>query len=299
MDSFSAVDCGIPLLNISVNCQIDNKTQTCDQEKCISAVGNFFFNSKDYRYTRRLFECCEHEQQCDGLPSHIYSPWQCLGKDPFYSCNQVYEECKTADDEACKTSLRVVEEDCPENLFESDTCLDDQRVTEKCYVHASELQGWYCSCRVDYHEVYNQTTGKYDQNELELTAENITNCLKRKRIFTHNTCLDRAIISPMENTGTLNSTSAVVMGLLLGIFIVITFVYFTYTKLRNISAPPQLHHVDTSSANPSNDTIISTLSKCPTKGRNSAPTPVSCSDDEESKDFLQYHQKAQSHVVSS
>ena len=80
-----------------------------------------------------------------------------------------------------------------------------------------------------------------------LLSENRTLCQERKRVFTHNSCLDKAKIIPPglfqnfkletnqnEDPQAFNSTNAVVMGLMLGIFIVITFVYFTYTKLRNI-----------------------------------------------------------------
>ena len=83
-------------------------------------------------------------------------------------------------------------------------------------------------------------------------------------------------------------------------------VYKRYLLIKNHqSAPPHLHHVDTSSTNPSNDTIISTLSKCPTqKKRNSGQTTgfVSSSDDEESKEFVQIHPKPEKtwphHIVS-
>ena len=40
-----------------------------------------------------MFECCEHEGESLGFPEHVYSPWKCLGKDPFYSCNRVKKEC--------------------------------------------------------------------------------------------------------------------------------------------------------------------------------------------------------------
>ena len=58
-----------------------NDENTCEKVNCISAVGNFFFgNEGNFRFTRQLFECCEHELDCSGYPSHVYSPWQCLGK---------------------------------------------------------------------------------------------------------------------------------------------------------------------------------------------------------------------------
>jgi len=73
-------------------CHIDNGT--CDREGCISAVGQFFFaNGGNFEFTSNLFKCCEHEHKCTGYPAHIYSPWECLQSDPFYSCNQVFKEC--------------------------------------------------------------------------------------------------------------------------------------------------------------------------------------------------------------
>lgn len=41
----------------------------------------------------KLFDCCEHEDSCFGNYSDLYSPWKCLKKDPFYSCNRVLSEC--------------------------------------------------------------------------------------------------------------------------------------------------------------------------------------------------------------
>ena len=65
----------------------------------------------------QLFECCEHEEKCIGLPDHVYSPWNCLGKDPFYSCNQVYDECINSEDGDCKKSLKMIEQECPRKSF--------------------------------------------------------------------------------------------------------------------------------------------------------------------------------------
>ena len=94
---------------ITVNgfqCHVDEEQQ-CKKASCVSAVGNFFFgNNGEFRFTRQVFECCEHSDYCFGYPGHVYSPWNCLEKglsncnlvftsalDPFYSCNRVQDEC--------------------------------------------------------------------------------------------------------------------------------------------------------------------------------------------------------------
>ena len=51
-----------------------------DSGLCIDALANFFFNDVDPLWTRIVFTCCEHENDCYGLPEHVFSPWKCLGK---------------------------------------------------------------------------------------------------------------------------------------------------------------------------------------------------------------------------
>ena len=36
-------------------------------------------------------------------------------------------------------------------------------------MHVTELQGWYCSCRFNYREVYNETSAAFDQIKEEMS----------------------------------------------------------------------------------------------------------------------------------
>ena len=63
-----------------LQCHVDEEQQ-CKKASCVSAVGNFFFgNNGEFRFTRQVFECCEHSDNCFGYPGHVYSPWNCLEK---------------------------------------------------------------------------------------------------------------------------------------------------------------------------------------------------------------------------
>jgi len=187
IDQNNAIECGIPLLNISISCHIDNGT--CDREGCISAVGQFFFaNGGNFEFTSNLFKCCEHEHKCTGYPAHIYSPWECLQSDPFYSCNQVFKECNQSND-GCIEAYEIVEKECPPEILDpmSSEC-PVEKITHKCRENAEHLEGWYCSCKNEYE--YAVGTGNGSTLQLrEMSEKDIHSCLKYHRIFTHNQCL--------------------------------------------------------------------------------------------------------------
>jgi len=46
-----------------------------------------------YYKTIKFFECCEHKEVCVGVIADVYSPWECIQTDPFYSCNDILDEC--------------------------------------------------------------------------------------------------------------------------------------------------------------------------------------------------------------
>ena len=140
----------------------DSDEAPCNKDACISAVGNFFFTPEgDFEFTSKVrldclssiqiyilctiqvYECCEHEDACDGFPEHIYSPWNCLHKDPFYSCNTVRGEClnETEGDRGCKTNYQNFIRSCPEHIYTSDDCNRTDDITSECIAAARELEG--------------------------------------------------------------------------------------------------------------------------------------------------------------
>jgi len=146
---------------------------------CIAAVGSFFYDSRDFRFTKPFFQCCEHEDWCFGVPRDQYSPWNCLQTDPFYSCNDVLRQCIT--DEECEASYNNVTMHCPAEMF-SVTMPCPNQVPELCADNLKNLEGWYCSCR---------PTLASDKQYLYL-------CNARKEIFTHNKCLEESEVVKMR-----------------------------------------------------------------------------------------------------
>ena len=47
--------------------------------------------------------------------------------------------------------------------------MTEEHITTKCFNSVKELQGWYCSCRFNYHEVKNETSNTYTTIKEELT----------------------------------------------------------------------------------------------------------------------------------
>jgi len=259
----NARTCGIPLLNISVSCAIETDTGSCDKDACITSVGNFFFgNDHDFTHTRRLFECCEHEDSCAGFPDHIYAPWKCLGKDPFYSCSRVYDECTNyTEDQSCKFSYETVISECPSSMFDEDTSTCEPEINDSCFKHTRQLEGWYCSCRYNHDDV-----GDDPNKRTNMTEEELKQCNMYKKIFTHNSCIDKANIrrdlEEYQGASDYDNTMPIVVGIILGVCLVITFVYFSYIKLRGVSSPRVLRlGSQGSSHQPSNETIISSVSQ--------------------------------------
>ena len=112
---------------------MDDSSQ-CDKIKCVSAIGDFFFNRNGlFYYSQQLFQCCPNSETCFGNLAQVFSPWACLGKskgllnwwkftvltwDPFISCNKVYDECQ--ENISCSMTYNKIEQNCPRDLFESD-----------------------------------------------------------------------------------------------------------------------------------------------------------------------------------
>jgi len=185
----NAADCGIPLLNISVSCHVDEEQQ-CKKDSCVSAVGNFFFgNNGEFRFTRQVFECCEHSDSCFGYPGHVYSPWNCLEKDPFYSCNRVQNEClndNASSSRECGENYQRVLRECPTALYDTDyddVTLCPEQISQECRDAMASIEGWYCSCRSEL-DIASSST-----RPIVKGSDEYTQCMKNQRIFTHNKCL--------------------------------------------------------------------------------------------------------------
>jgi len=181
----NAIDCGIPLLNISISCHVEN--DTCTRDDCIAAVGQFFFTNGNFEFTKNLFKCCEHEHKCNGFPNHIYSPWSCIKSDPFYSCSQVYEECMSSEYMGCKDQYEKTVEACPNEIFEGNEDCKLDEITPECITNIEKLEGWYCSCR---HWYESDESG--NNTLVQMSVEEKKKCLKYRRIFTHNKCIEKA-----------------------------------------------------------------------------------------------------------
>jgi len=131
--------CGQQIRNISDSCEIildSDGTEYCNRNECIPAVAGFFYGSESFKYTKPFFECCEHQENCRGIPPEVYSPWTCLQADPFYSCNEVLEECMS--DEGCKDSYKNITEFCPAEMFNTAMGGCPRKIPCSCEMHLRE-----------------------------------------------------------------------------------------------------------------------------------------------------------------
>lgn len=181
--------CGLPLMNISINCRVEGEC-SIDNGKCIDSLANFFFNDVDPFWTRIMFNCCEHENDCYGIPEHVFSPWKCLGKNPFYSCMSVRDEC--AGIEGCLKHYNNIMNPMICNPIVHQKALESHRhkkcphtLSDSCAVSLDAISLWYCSCEnmTDYlHE-----HGNSNPTQVELDAA-YSDCMVQKSLFTHNEC---------------------------------------------------------------------------------------------------------------
>ena len=86
----------------------------------------------------------------------------------------------------CVDAYNLVIEKCPAEIFDpqSSEC-DVSKITDECIDAASQLEGWYCTCKNNFEYMP-------DSNQSILVEMNDTekhSCLKYHRIFTHNSCI--------------------------------------------------------------------------------------------------------------
>ncbi|CAG5102203.1 Oidioi.mRNA.OKI2018_I69.chr1.g189.t1.cds [Oikopleura dioica] len=190
--NMDAHDCGMPLINISINCGTDEQGNCVNGNgRCIDALANFFFDSVDPAWTKLIFTCCEHENDCYGFPEQVFSPWKCLKKNPFYSCLAVKEECDAI--ETCKRHMDAImnEDVCPGAVHQK--ILNPERhdcpkiLNQNCANSLNQVSLWYCSCEnLDgYFQQRNMTSITQEQKDAARKE-----CMIQKGIFTHNECLE-------------------------------------------------------------------------------------------------------------
>lgn len=128
-----------------------------------------------YYKTIKFFECCEHKEVCVGVIADVYSPWECIQTDPFYSCNHILDECLRGvtlflnkkyvfyipglnlnfgitvqfypfSENNCRESYFNITKYCPTEMFARDLPCPET-VPSRCTKNLRNIEGWYCICQ--------------------------------------------------------------------------------------------------------------------------------------------------------